>query len=603
VVSLFVSFNGPSTLVRNVETDLVAALRRRIALALSDASIDRFSASMDGGGVDRWLDECRLPVVLLVDELNKAIRAPAGRDASEPELLLVKFLKDFFMDSKQPRMLVMSTHINDTASGFGSDYYPSETPSFRQVDVLALPLIRDIFGVAQRLQHSPTAIFLAGRIPGNVIAWKSVENHFASTIKGSDELIAFRNNIKLFAHACLDSSLAAELPSDVRKNGIYEGRKHLWTPFVIAHALVATCPGQFEPLRKLMDRAFTAKEGTGDAWEVLMLLALLVHFVAGSVSELSGRIVSALDLLFVRESPEWTSTLDDVITWLTHDQKIRAFPYPVGSTHIIFPEAADFNLYDLVVVRLEKDGWKPLLGYQMKLGKAAPSGNALQFPSFLMSGSTTPRTNSRADGWRKPNRDELTAFLGHSLSRAYPQFVRDSVAADRLRSIRSMKCEQDLKNLAQADQADPATRQKLMRVAALSVLAAHTANQAARLASAAWDAVLTAEEANEAVTVGQERCDALEAVEANPFRVRAEVLERARKKASATMHAARPHANKASDSANAASLAAVAALEEAAVFARAARLVSRAPRKRRASSKRTVKKARKARKQNPKSNQ
>ncbi len=161
VAAVMISFNGSTELAP--EEDLSVALWRRVTYALRAEPV-RFDRCGEAD-VQKWLAECALPAVLLVDELNRAVD-PIRPSPSSSERALVRCVKDHFLSRN--RLLVFSSHVNDTVNATAPSLLPSATASPRAVKLLSPPLAEDAEQVAEAFGTTVEAVILNGRVLGHI---------------------------------------------------------------------------------------------------------------------------------------------------------------------------------------------------------------------------------------------------------------------------------------------------------------------------------------------------------------------------------------------------------------------------------------------------
>jgi hypothetical protein len=194
-----------------------------------------------------------------------------------------------------------------------------------------------------------------------------------------------KREIADFAAACLDSEEAVGLPQVVRSWADYsptvgplptEARglfasvlmAHTWSPVTTATVLAAPAG----PLRlKSLNHLLHGKASGGQAWEAVVLLAILLRRLSGrGHSLLPVCPVPAMETLCLT-APGGVESVEEVERWA---QRYHA-DVAVGSVAVVAPLAAQFRNYDVVELQRSADGWRAIAGYQAKDGGVLPSGH------------------------------------------------------------------------------------------------------------------------------------------------------------------------------------------------------------------------------------
>ncbi len=128
--------------------------------------------------------------------------------------------------------------------------------------------------------HAATVerIALCGRVPAQVIMTDAVAQRSRSVL--AEVLWGNTAAIADFAAVCLDGSFGAKLPPEVRELAFFRLQDDVpqftWTPIVISNLL----PGH-TAVHELFAGVYKAR--SGDVWEHIVLLAVLLRLEAGAL--------------------------------------------------------------------------------------------------------------------------------------------------------------------------------------------------------------------------------------------------------------------------------------------------------------------------------
>ena len=416
VVAIYISFNDTTPFVAGEQ--LKEAVLRRISFALSGDVVPWKDCG--AADVDTWLSRCSHNVVLLIDELNKAIRTDAV--VQRPEEVLWDYLKGQFL--VKGRMLVFSSHVNVTVEQVMRDFMPASGASGRDVLLLFPPLLRDEDMSAAACEFGMTTekLLLLGRVPAHA----ATASQLASRLSVLTEDI----NLHAFATVCLDGSQARLVSTDVSAYGMVDGpdpgsRRLLWTPFAIGAILGNR---GYQPLYGLVTGQ--PKAGSGEVWEYLVLLAVLLNRLARRrdlLPALPAAVSSTrCELALV---PGEVRDMRQLLKW-TADH----FGDGRGSSDmhlVVYPLFAAFPVYDVLELVRERGKWRAFCGYQMRTKPTQPAAALIRGKRFnwLLAYRAPSRTKDPYQEWTYPERDKVSVLLGDSLSRVLQQQLEPEPAA------------------------------------------------------------------------------------------------------------------------------------------------------------------------------
>jgi hypothetical protein len=207
------------------------------------------------------------------------------------------------------------------------------------------------------------------------------------------------------------------------RGGVEFANRIAWIPFHMAailygfayalplqqRTLLLTIVGMFSQFRD-------AKEKTGEAWESLFLIVLLIRLATYQFDTVllpmnsrlfDGCCISYNDFFNNNSGPNGTSVVDYVASMKT----------PETLPHIVvyFPSHAQFETYDVIVAAYDEEGTRSLFGYQLKEGKKCP----VQEPdskfqkSFCIRGCPAQEENSLHQ-WTLLSESQIELFFGES---------------------------------------------------------------------------------------------------------------------------------------------------------------------------------------------
>ena len=400
VAALFVTFNGDTSLLVP-EPDLVRAFFRRLSFEIAGRRVPWGECGV--ADVQKWLTDCTVPVVLLVDELNRAL-PPAGLLRTEHELWLAISTMCFNVPN---RALVFSSHINETRSQMMDDFF--KVASFRQVVAISPPRVIDVHKAARQFGTTVDVVHLMGRVPAHLAAWESVAAKVSALAKADFDVTAF-------AAACLDGDMEEhELPLSITQLSAVEvtddGARRRWVPYTVAGVLRAR---GYKELFHLLHSALTSKEASGQVWELVVLLALVVRRLANKMHPMLRPVPAGLGQVAFTRGAHTVKNVTELVAW--------ANAQPGSAPHlVVFPLHAQFEVYDVVELVRDGDHYRAFSGYSMKEGADAPQvAPPIAGASYFFSRKARGAVYAPKRGWIKASGPDMRSFLGESLSEMLP---------------------------------------------------------------------------------------------------------------------------------------------------------------------------------------
>jgi hypothetical protein len=156
-----------------------------------------------------------------------------------------------------------------------------------------------------------------------------------------------------------------------------------------------------------------AKTQSGEAWESLFVLILLVRALTGQAHTLLGTIEIALNTRVTYNEPHKRLSavkLEDFLNGIPNN--LDNGP----QISLYYPCHASFPLYDCFLVACDTEGQRShIIGYQLKQGKLLPKDKPSEqiATSYVIRGAAVQKTGA-VRGWLTPSSDELNEFFGVS---------------------------------------------------------------------------------------------------------------------------------------------------------------------------------------------
>ena len=187
-----------------------------------------------------------------------------------------------------------------------------------------------------------------------------------------------------------------------------------WTPLWIARLLCChkQTGNHFSQLPMAVNDKTNQK---GDAWEVLIVLALILRRLTGTPMFMTDHNSSVENLGFFRPA-DHIKNVEGLRQWL---ESKRSKVDLAGLNHVVLlPNFPRFQQYDVLEAHLMEDNtWKLISGYQAKSGEGSIKFEAeIQGASWWLSLDARNRRNKPiVKGFVNLNDNEVQKFLGFSL--------------------------------------------------------------------------------------------------------------------------------------------------------------------------------------------
>jgi hypothetical protein len=368
-----------------------------------------------------WLGD--RPCVLFLDELNLL--------GDRMDQKFAAFVKSRFL-KPSGRYFVFSSHVANTLRKL-SAYMDSV--SNRSVLAPELPLIPSLSVAAEKFKLpdlNPREAIYYGTIPALIY---EASRRCAPNDK-RDEAIALCKSQDLVSDKIIKDLLATFITGDFlnvphpllqlmdtwRETG--ESLKVRWIPFHMMEVLrVFATFGSIDDntvfVLKRIEGLFNdfkrAKEYSGDGWEALFVITLLIR----SKAECFGTSLLPLEMVHV-VNVTFNEPFKGIVPFgeiKQVDEFIEALVEPELFPHIAiyWPAHAQFEHYDVIVAVYTARGSRKLYGYQLKEGTSIGKAQAshLFTKSFVVRGNAA-ENSSQIRGWYVASTNEICEFFGES---------------------------------------------------------------------------------------------------------------------------------------------------------------------------------------------
>jgi hypothetical protein len=434
---LFVSFNDFSGILPWEQRDPVGALCRRIAFAArKDRSLEYKAfaeAKVTSDQIIKWLGDT--PRILVIDELNKIDLLFSTRAN-----LLGIFLRENFL-KKSNSYFIFSSHIVSLTKKLTEHM---SSPSDRGVIVRELPTVRSVvdakraFGLSTL--NARTALYY-GLVPALLYEYCQ---------HGDDAGNASR---KIIIDKCVDQNLVSNdsieklLSSFVTGNTTFVPEPLLflmdnlkgppsignivrWIPAHMMNALKVFAASISAPLKQILfgfDKLFKkfcdAKYNSGEAWEALFVIALLMRVASRTFDE---SIFPKPRNFLEQYSYSYNELFCDMPNGKSLEEShnleeyISCFQMPKSVPHIAvyYPQHSNFETYDVIVAAYDEYRKRVLYGYQLKEGAKRPAVTVTPSEMFKHSvwirGQAAKIGSSSNAGWKVPSTGDIETFFGES---------------------------------------------------------------------------------------------------------------------------------------------------------------------------------------------
>jgi hypothetical protein len=435
---LFVSFNDFSCILDWEQDDPVGALCRRIAFAARKTRSLKYEAfakaEVTSDQIVEWLGDT--PRILVIDELNKInllFSTPSRVANSLGDLLRVNFL------SKSNSYFIFSSHIVSLTRKLSKHM---TSTSDRDVIVWELPTIRSVADAARVFNipmfNARIALYL-GLVPALIYAWRITGKRTAFTSRENSIDDCIERN--LVSDASIEILLSSFISGKVRSVpepllflmdplSVPKGNVVRWIPFHMQNVLMEFSEYVSLPLQtiilsvdKLFEKFCDAKYNSGEAWEALFVIALLIRVASHTFDEsifpkplnFSAQYSYSYNELFC-DKPNGKS-LEEVHKL---EEYISCFKMPGIVPHIAvyYPQHSNFEAYDVIVAAYDENRNRVLYGYQLKEGAKRPAATTPPSEKFKHSvwvrGQAANFGNSSGTGWQVPSTGDIETFFGES---------------------------------------------------------------------------------------------------------------------------------------------------------------------------------------------
>eukprot|EP00978_Attheya_sp_CCMP212_P016354 scaffold42769_cov63-Attheya_sp.AAC.1 len=170
-----------------------------------------------------------------------------------------------------------------------------------------------------------------------------------------------------------------------------------------------------------------AKSESGDAWEALFLIVLLVRCLCGAFDSPILPLNGLGEIACVQYNTPFSG---ETFFSKKVGKFISGIPVDGGerlpAVSVYYPGNSNFETYDVIVATWDSVGNRQLYGYQCKEGSNIPekfANEGLFTGSFLIRGSAATRSQS-VRRWSTPSDVILDSFFGVSLSQWTPKAWR-----------------------------------------------------------------------------------------------------------------------------------------------------------------------------------
>ncbi|KAI3656268.1 hypothetical protein MP638_002009 [Amoeboaphelidium occidentale] len=427
---IYVSFNNLTDLIRS-ETDGLAALRRRIAYYSLKEAPKNNDAFGDYRRMDflesnllNWLGNSKC--VLFVDELNLL----GDRLNSE----LADFIKSRFL-ARKGRYFVFSSHKATTAVDLSNFM---ESQSNRGVLTPGLPLVTNVQKARDSLHWqsmSARDLIIYGGIPGLLV---EAHKNGPPSLKRNKLIksVIQSNNVNMgVIRVILGTFVTGDyevLPPQLLELMDVTPRKPLkvkWIPFHLMElmkdlgrlmSLPLSTRYALSEVETLFLSLATSKKKSGEAWEALFVVVLLIRCLSGLVDStllsLHGMSVARVSYNYLMDSSKtfWpdVTNVNDLLNMIPKKLEKDKSPHIA----IYYPPNPNFELFDVFVVRFNASGERgQIIGYQFKEGKGKPNkGSATVADVSIVIIGDTSDGSSGGKGWLIASEEEINEFFGEN---------------------------------------------------------------------------------------------------------------------------------------------------------------------------------------------
>jgi hypothetical protein len=414
---IFVSFNAGTCVVDEMHNPL-GALCRRIAFASLEQQrvndFDKFrSVEVEPDVIKNWLGE-KTPCILLIDELNQI-------DMTKRNEALSNFLKSEFLRPAN-RYLIFSSHVISTIYQFSDYLNPIANHS---VLLHALPLAPSLDDVRSQWgwdQLTLNEFLYYGRIPALLWQYRNSYNIYAKRQNAIDAIKKEISNdsalrlLSTFITGNEDDVLPeiVQLMDATLSNRQMKEEKVRWIPAHMADVLGAFLRDPvsaeirfvIQEVQKMLNKFSDVKPGSGEGWECIFSLALLIRIVTDKAHPLIP-FLDNMQNYGVSFNFRFNSDANSVGDVLKGLKPPDSFPH----INVCVPSSAAFDSYDMLVVVSDAPNRRRIYGYQMKERNGrvkAPAAKEVS-ASFIIRGGSDM---SCEQGWTVASQEDISDFLG-----------------------------------------------------------------------------------------------------------------------------------------------------------------------------------------------
>jgi len=220
-----------------------------------------------------------------------------------------------------------------------------------------------------------------------------------------------------------------------------ENGKVRWIPFHMIEVLsrfskVPSVSAELKYLLKIICGLFSefrsAKERSGDAWEVLFLIVILIRSICFEFDE----VILPLPAFSKKPTVSYNSPLIDYNVHLLVDvgEYVNRIPknYPGPHIAVHYPKNAAFDV--IIAVYGENNELGQLLAYQLKENSSNPKTNSPKawtlFKSRLWVRGRPSNVNNTREHWIIPREDQINVFFGQSGKHWTPKRWKELARSD-----------------------------------------------------------------------------------------------------------------------------------------------------------------------------
>jgi hypothetical protein len=413
---IFVSFNADTSMEDEIHNPL-GALCRRIAFASleqNETNFDQFrNVDVEPDVIKNWLGGTT-PCILLIDELNQI-------DMTKRNEKFSSFLKSVFLRPAN-RYLIFSSHVISTVHQC-SGYLDSN--SNRPALLRALPLASSMDDVRSQWgwdQLTLNEFLYYGRIPA--LLWQ-YRNSYNIYVKRKEAIDAIKKEISDGAALQLLSTFITGEQDDVLPDLLQlmdampstsqmEQGKVRWIPAHMVEVLGAFLRDPVsdeircvvQQVQKMLNKFSDVKPGSGEGWECIFSLALLIRIMTKQEHPLLPFLANMRNY-GVSFNFSFNSDAKNVNDMLKGLRSPDSFPH----VNVCVPSSAAFVAYDTLVVVSDAPNSRRIYGYQMKEGNGLVTTPAAKevSASFIFRGGSDM---SCEQGWTVASQEDILNFLG-----------------------------------------------------------------------------------------------------------------------------------------------------------------------------------------------